>query len=242
MGNLSLIPAYFQGKLRYLIANVSVHPDFRRRGIARYLAQAALAHVERSDAIELWLQVDQSNNAALQLYQSMGFHEQANRTTWQANPQKFESDLRRPEIEIRPQHKLDWASHLRWLNKLYPHNIRWNLPMDIKQFQPGWRGSFQRFLGERKSQQWSAVQQEKLVGILTWQSSSLNADRIWIASNKENEARAIPSLIAHSFSNLRSNRKLVLDFPTGRADALLEKTGFTPVRRLIWMQHQSIPL
>ena len=33
IGNLSLIPLNHNGKLIYLIANVAVHPDFRRQGI-----------------------------------------------------------------------------------------------------------------------------------------------------------------------------------------------------------------
>ena len=50
VGNLSLIPVFSQGVTRYLIANVAVHPDFRRKGIARALTQAALEKVENGYA------------------------------------------------------------------------------------------------------------------------------------------------------------------------------------------------
>ncbi|RPJ49686.1 MAG: GNAT family N-acetyltransferase, partial [Chloroflexi bacterium] len=42
IGNLSLIPLNRGGRLVYLIANVAVHPDHRRRGIGRLLTQEAL--------------------------------------------------------------------------------------------------------------------------------------------------------------------------------------------------------
>ena len=47
VGNLSLIPFYWKRQWIYLIANVAVHPDFRRRGIARELTQKALDHLQR---------------------------------------------------------------------------------------------------------------------------------------------------------------------------------------------------
>src|SRR3972149_2661349 len=41
VGNLSLIPHHYGRRRLYLIANVAVHPDHRRHGIARTLTQAA---------------------------------------------------------------------------------------------------------------------------------------------------------------------------------------------------------
>src|SRR5687768_16478612 len=44
VGNSSLVPFRHKQQRMYLIANVGVHPDFRRRGIARALTERALQH------------------------------------------------------------------------------------------------------------------------------------------------------------------------------------------------------
>ena len=43
VGNVNIIPVTIQRRRSYLIANVAVHPDYRRQGIARILTEAALA-------------------------------------------------------------------------------------------------------------------------------------------------------------------------------------------------------
>lgn len=237
VGNLSLIPVYSQGISRYLIANVAVHPDFQRRGIARSLTQTAIAHAQRGRAREIWLQVDAANQHAQKLYRSMGFEQRAHRASWQARPDPDLALAGQARIKVRNQQKGDWQQHRRWLDELYPKLIRWNLPLDIKQFQPGWRGSFQRFIGEKQGQQWAAHIEGKLVGVLSWQSSSLHTDRLWFAASPKTEAEALPQLLSQAYLNLRTERSLVLNYPAGRGVSLFKKTGFNLVRSLIWMQY-----
>ena len=237
VGNLSLIPVHTQGIIRYLIANVAVHPDFRRKGIARSLTKAAIARAEQSGAKEIWLQVDEGNLAAQTLYQKMGFANRAHRVSWQARPQPSNNPPGNEIVEVSPPQRAEWEKHQAWLNEIYPLNIRWNLPIDIKQFQPGWRGTFQRFLGERRSTQWAARKDGELLAILTWQSSTLQSDRLWLATSEENELEALPSLLSHLHRNLRPSRNLILNYPAGRAETLLAEAGFSQLRGLIWMQH-----
>ena len=54
------------------LTNLFVLPGFRRDGIGRQLLSAAIAHSEARGALELFARVNQSNSAALELYQSMG--------------------------------------------------------------------------------------------------------------------------------------------------------------------------
>ncbi len=73
VGNLTMIP-FFQARPRiYLIANVAVHPDHRRKGIARRLTARALQHARQREADAVWLQVRQENDGAIRLYTGMGF-------------------------------------------------------------------------------------------------------------------------------------------------------------------------
>ena len=86
VGNLSLIPYAGLAYSYYLIANVAVHPEYRRRGIARRLTTAAIEQARRRRAQSVWLHVRAENNAANDLYRSLGFVERASRTTWHSKP------------------------------------------------------------------------------------------------------------------------------------------------------------
>lgn len=56
-----------------LLASLAVHPDFRRRGVARALLDDALRRSRQAGAHWLTLQVDRDNEAAVVLYRSAGF-------------------------------------------------------------------------------------------------------------------------------------------------------------------------
>jgi GNAT superfamily N-acetyltransferase len=234
IGNLSLIPQYFQNRRMYLIANVAVHPDHRRRGIGRALTQAALEEIKRRGHAETWLQVDEDNLTAVNLYRSMGFSERARRTSWRLDP-TGESANRLAHITVRTRRAADWLRQKAWLESSYPEELRWNLLLDFGLLQPGLLGALQRSLGDRQTEQWSAELDGELLGVLSWQSSSLEADRLWLAAATDREDEAIPALINHMQGQLRPGRKLALNYPARRATATLTEAGFSAARTLIWM-------
>ena len=53
------------------ITNIAVHPDCRRKGIARSLITAAIQSAEGLDTV--FLEVRESNTPAVSLYESLGF-------------------------------------------------------------------------------------------------------------------------------------------------------------------------
>jgi len=57
------------------ILNLAVHPEYRRRGIARRLLAEGLAQARTLGAELAWLEVRPSNLAARALYKSFGFKE-----------------------------------------------------------------------------------------------------------------------------------------------------------------------
>lgn len=57
----------------WIIGNVGVHSDFRRRGIARQLTARAIEHAREEGARMVVLDVREENTPALTLYTSMGF-------------------------------------------------------------------------------------------------------------------------------------------------------------------------
>ena len=56
----------------WLIANVAVHPGYRRKGIAKQLVQTALQSVANRGATRVILQVDIDNDDAASLYTQIG--------------------------------------------------------------------------------------------------------------------------------------------------------------------------
>lgn len=84
VGNVSM---YFSEIPRVVvIANVAVHPNFQRRGIAITLMEAAMQAAVDRNATELVLQVDADNDGARRLYDRLGFETQAAFTRWQWYP------------------------------------------------------------------------------------------------------------------------------------------------------------
>ena len=56
------------------VTNVAVHPDARRRGIARALLESVFAHARAAGSRMVLLEVRPSNTEAIALYDSFGFH------------------------------------------------------------------------------------------------------------------------------------------------------------------------
>jgi [ribosomal protein S18]-alanine N-acetyltransferase len=67
------------------IANVAVHPDFWRQGIARALVQTALDKAAELGFERVMLEVRASNEAAQNLYRAFGFAEDGRRRAYYVN-------------------------------------------------------------------------------------------------------------------------------------------------------------
>lgn len=68
----------------WLVANVAVHPDYRRRGMARQLMQAGLKLARQHHAGWLALQVEEDNQPALDLYTGLGFERFETLAQWES--------------------------------------------------------------------------------------------------------------------------------------------------------------
>ena len=136
VGNASLIPFRDQGRRIYLIANIAVHPEFRRRGIARLLTQRAMKYGWDKKSSALWLHVRDDNPGAIGLYQELGFQEVARRTTWTAKPDR---DLPKPDTktQIVPRHPRFWSLQQDWLHRLHPDALGWYRSFNLNSLRPG---------------------------------------------------------------------------------------------------------
>lgn len=68
------------------ILNLAVHPAARRRGLGRQLLEAALQIMRQAGATGVFLEVRQSNEAAIRLYADAGFRSVSLRRGYYRNP------------------------------------------------------------------------------------------------------------------------------------------------------------
>ncbi len=235
VGNLSLIPYRKQNQKIFLIANVAVHPDYRRRGIARELTQAAITYARQNQASSVWLQVREENEAAHHLYRSLGFLERTRRTTWMNHPIQ-QIAVTDPSISVTPRKGSDWRFQKAWLLETYPPDITWNLPFDVNRLRPSIFNDLYLFMMNEESFHWAARRNGELIGILTWESTHAFADSLWLAAPSVYEDDALRALLPKTLRTVSPRRSLSFNYPAGRAVSTLESCNFSPHQTLIWME------
>lgn len=235
IGNLTLIPFFREGSLNYLIANVAVHPDYRRRGIARQLTEKALEYIYEQGAYSAWLQVREDNPPAIELYQSLAFQEKARRTSWESS-EHFSPAPFNQNIHITSRSDQEWTFQSKWLRAIYPPDVTWNLPIEFKRIQPGFWQSLIRFFKGQDLRNWSARFRDQLIGVATWEAGNFYNDFVWLAVPPEWDQAAIPALLNLMKKEVQFRRPLQVNYPAGRSDDVFLEMGFNKQNTLIWMQ------
>jgi ribosomal protein S18 acetylase RimI-like enzyme len=247
VGNLTLIPFYTLTARYFLIANVAVRPDLRRKGIATSMTMKAIEHARQRGAQAVWLHVREENEGAVRLYRTAGFQEQARRSTWLWEPSSANQPLApgimpegvHPKVSVQERRSADWRSQRLWLVQRYPKELCWHLSLKINALRPDLWGFLNRFLNDLQVRQWSAWHAGQLVGVLAWQSMSAYADSLWLAASPQYEELAAGALLAHARQRSAQHRPLSLDYPAGRASQAIQSAGLHLHQTLIWM---SLPL
>lgn len=234
IGNVSLIPFRKTKKRVYLIANVAVHQDHRRKGVARQLTDAAIRQACQRNADGIWLHVRDDNPGAIRLYEQLGFQERARRTSWYAAPDR---GILLPEngIKVAARQSREWPRHKIWLQQTYPEVIAWYQPIPWMSVRPGIGPSLYRLFVDYESRQWAAYQENHLRAIVTWQSMPGQSDRLWLAASEGGD-EALTSLLLHVRRSLPWRQTLSLDYPAGKSSDAFKAAGFHLRRTLVWME------
>ena len=140
VGNVTLLESQLAG--RYLIANVAVHPDYQRRGVARSLMQEAFNYISQNQGYKILLQVEQDNHAAINLYQSLGFIALGTMNHWYVTPSrlKIEKPTGPANPGVRPINRHDWQEAFHLDRKVVQADLNWPVPPGPDLFKTGiWR-------------------------------------------------------------------------------------------------------
>jgi ribosomal protein S18 acetylase RimI-like enzyme len=155
VGNVSIYPAYWPRELgnAWIIANVAVHPDYRRQGIARRLMSASLEMLQLRGGKIAILQVDSDNDRAQTLYSRLGFRPERHWTTWRrttgvrfATPIDFHS-LEVENISISNRQAGEWRTEYALARSIRPLDrggIGWLRPLHPSYFHR----SFTRWIND----------------------------------------------------------------------------------------------
>lgn len=149
VGNVTLLPARPPG--RFLVANVAVHPEYRRRGFAKMLMIAAMEDVRDRQGREILLQVVKGNNNAVALYDSLGFHHLGDMTTWQTSVSRIRGLTPMDnQIKIHKLPKNKWREAYQIDNEALDPNLIWPEPYSKEIYKTS---IWTRFFGYLNGQQ-----------------------------------------------------------------------------------------
>jgi len=235
VGNISLIPFTSLPHFIYLIANVAVHPDYRRKGIARALTAAALEQAQSRNSRSIWLQVRDNNIPAISLYEAVGFIERARRTTWTLLPGNLKGEAPSGGRIVKHESR-HWKAQRKWLRSNYPDELFWYWPISPNAFRPGTWGTLVRFFHDTQMRQWGVEQDGQLRGVLSWKTTNAYADQLWLSAPPENEEIVLHTILPYIQWRERAQRPLSIDYPVERAANPLSEAGFHPNHTLIWME------
>jgi ribosomal protein S18 acetylase RimI-like enzyme len=153
VGNVSLVQSELAG--RCLVANVAVHPSFRRRGIARMLMQESIDHIRAHHGNEILLQVESDNEAAIHLYQDLGFQNIGTIRRWETTASRLRNLAgTESEFEVRPLGRGDWAAAYHLDRSCLNPNLTWPTPKEQDFFKTGFMRWASNFLNGRKMEIW----------------------------------------------------------------------------------------
>lgn len=239
IGNVSLIPYQLSGKRHYLIANVAVHPEYRRRGIAKNLTLQAMEHARQHRAAAIWLSVKEGNLAANELYKGLGFQERNRRTTWHAQ-HEYSKATKPNSISIRKRQSSDWRAQHSWFNRSYPGEVRWNLPFNLRLLEPGILGSVLRLFSSISVKHWVAYRSDQLLATVTLQTSLQHSGRIWLGTPEHCNLSALQDFLYFARQQIPPRNLYILEYPVSTADMAIQAAGFKKHQTLVWMEYEQI--
>ena len=236
VGNISIVPFRKEKEETILLANIAVHPDYRRKGIARQLTQKGLEDARKRGAKSIWLHVEESNFGAIKLYQELGFQPHSRRTRWETTTErKLQKKI--PHTHISPRVSQFWGTQKNWLNRVYPPEILWYRMPNWEILKPGLKHWLYKFFVESDIRQWSIQKDGELQGILIWIGSYARRAPIFLAPAPQADSQSLSNLLLHARLHLRSRKQtLYINFPADQFTETFKEAGFIPRHTLLWMR------
>jgi ribosomal protein S18 acetylase RimI-like enzyme len=242
VGNVTMLTTETPG--RYLVVNVAVHPDFRRRGIARLLMKQVENGVRQRQGGQILLQVVKQNQAAIELYNSLNYTTIGSMTHWTASVsrlRRLELNLERPGPRIRELKRHEWRTAFALDRQALHADLNWPELPKPDMYKTGFWVSAINFLNGRQAETWATTDgQKKLVGLAMLSSEWGRSHEAAIRVHPEWVGRLERPLLAKLIRRVQNlpRRNVQIDHPDEDElmNALLQEANFQPRRTLTHMR------
>lgn len=239
VGNVSLRRALVRGG--FFVGNVSVHPDWRRRGIAGALMKAALEEISARRGRWVGLEVRTGNLVARRLYERLGFREvgRTSRMICAAGTSR-PADLPSSHFRLRRGRSRDSRALIELVRASVPKPLRPLLELREQDYRPSWERTLDCWLGGRRETWWVVDDGGKICGaVRTLCERGRRADRLEVLVSSEPVGDLETLLVQRGVASLRGAfprmTLTVLVNPAEPMVSALETVGFQKSCVLIQM-------
>ncbi len=227
----------------FLVANVAVHPDHRRRGIALALLRATFDMIRGQGGAEAILQVDDDNLAAVTLYRGLGFTRVATRTNWVRSSHTAPPPFVATGHDLRLRGPNEWAQQFALAALARPEGLTWGHPLRPEDFRPGPIKQLDQFFAGRSEEHWvlneATAAGGRMIGSLTIQFNAPDGDRLGLLVHPEYLGKLERPLLVRGLRRLgRRPWTARVEYNADDEDAsrTLTELSFQPRRTLRWMR------
>jgi len=244
VGNVSTQMAEFD-RYTWLIANVAVHPDYRRRGIATALTAAATDLASQNNARRALLQVHQHNTTAYNLYSNLGFNVVTTRSTWERVSLLEPPSAPLTGLDLRPARREDWQTDFNFVARFRSTGFSWLRPLRKADWRPSFWRALSNFLTGVRDDHWLAWDKAtNQIAAAFYISTGLSTtDDINLVVGSDWQGRVERPLLAAALHRLgRRPWTIRLDHPTPDAafEAAFQEFGFRRLQTLVWMERKFL--
>jgi ribosomal protein S18 acetylase RimI-like enzyme len=241
IGNVSTQPSEARSGA-WIIANVAVHPDHRRRRIAQQLMRATLDHIRARGGRQAILQVDDENAGAIELYRQLGFAHTATHRAWQRSGRSAIPAHEPSRFDIRLRGEREWVDELNLAELARPEGLLWNRPLSVAEFRPSLLRRFETFLNGEVEEHWLAVTpQDQVVGALAIVTGLADGDRLNVLAHPALRGQVERALLIRGLRRLGPRPwSIRIEHPADDTyvNDLLRDFSFTVARTLRWMKKE----
>ncbi len=251
VGNISLFASSKPQADTWLIANVGVHPDYRRRGIGDRLVAAAIAQIRRRGGRLALLQVDCDNEAAHRLYKRRGFHVERAWTHWRRDASiRILPDVASHGSRISHLRRGEWQAEYELAQRLRPRErggLGWQRPLCRDQFRRSLSLRLNDWLNMRGQERLviRAEDEARLLASLWIDHGLLTAStQLTLFADETRQAANSALLLGSAVRRHGIGRQsLLLEHPTDEeaVTGVLRGLFFRPLRQVLHMRQDLAP-